>query len=192
MKCSKCKCNNILRANYCKKCGTAFSEQKKKKSYQKTIYYKLEQLQELYDTMTLSKITSNMFFRGAILLITLFIGVYSIYIHGNQTKIEKSDLYKVYCNRVADEYYLITTRDQEKVNLNLYIPNRTKKLTISHFQTNGNLISNIAYKKGKEITLQTFDDDYYVLYSNYSHHKKSSIKLYLYNKSDLENLNFEK
>lgn len=59
MKCIKCSCNNIIDANYCKKCGYHFSKEEQLMAKSKTLVGKLEILEETYAWVTLKKITGH-------------------------------------------------------------------------------------------------------------------------------------
>ena len=68
------------------------------------------------------------------------------------------------------------------MSLDLYIPNRTKKLIVKHFDVEGKIIEKESYKPMQEIVLETKEKEYYVLESSYLGHKKDTFKLYVLNK----------
>ena len=188
MKCKKCKTKNIIKASYCKNCKEEFTEKEQEKAYKKTIYYYLEKIEEWYNHLTLSTITDHILFKIGSLLIVLGIGLYYFFTFGINTSILKSNSYEVYYNKKRDEYYLATNK-KDKIKLNLYIPNRVKKLEIKHYDISNKLIDTIKQKKKDKIVLKNNKDDYYVIISKYGNKKTTKIKLLVYNKEQIENLN---
>ena len=185
MKCSKCKYENIVKASYCQKCGYKFTEEEKKKSYQKTIYGKIEKLEKVKDIVTLDFITGNIIFKIISLLIVSGIVVYFMHTMGLDTKILKASDYKVFYNQEINEYYLLTDSTHDTINVNLYRPNRVKKMTIYHYSLDGTLIEEEKLKKDESVILNTFQEDYYLIESVYSNKKKHELKIYAYKDSNL-------
>lgn len=193
MKCSKCKKNNIIKAQYCKFCGKKFSEEEQKTAYQKTIFYKLEYAKDLYDKLTLSNITSHWLFRTIVLLVILSFGLYKVFINGNVMNIKESDLYQLIYNNKDKEYYLIVADNTQNVAVNLYIPNKTEKIITNHYDQNGDLIKKKSYDVFDDLLVDVCDDDYYIIKAVYSNHKSTEIKMIVYNESrvNLEEVNIE-
>jgi len=177
MKCSKCKTKNITKANYCKKCGNKFTKKEQEKAKRKTLIGKVEFLEDLYSKCTLKIITGHIVFKICSILIILGIGI-SIWINkGLDLKLLNSEDYEILYNKTEKEYYLITTN--EKVLLNLYVPNRTKEIKISHYDSNANLLEDKSYKPDAEIILETKETEYYILDVKYLHDDRYSFKFYV-------------
>ena len=66
MKCKNCNTDNLLKANYCKHCGTAFTQQEKDDARKASVVGRLEQAEELKgkadkisDILSMKFITDN-------------------------------------------------------------------------------------------------------------------------------------
>ena len=186
MKCTKCKSDNIVKANYCSKCGNKFTDKEKDASYNKTIYGKIEKLEKLKDIVTLDIITGNIIFKICSLLIVLGIGVYFLLTMGWNTKLLDVDNYELFYNKTNDEYYLLVDDNLDFVDVSMYRPNRLKKMTIIHYDTDNKELDTKEIKKDDKIELTTYNNDYYVIESKYSNKKNDKLKVYAYHKSDIE------
>lgn len=174
MKCIKCGENNIIKANFCKKCGYEFSDIEKKKARRKTLVGKLELIEKGYGLCKLKPITDNIIFKIVSLIILIVLGISFTIKNGNDIQILKSDMYKVEYNTVSEEYYLLSNSDS--VSLNLYVPNDIDEIGVKHMDKDGDIISNDKYKIGDNIILESnFRNDYYKIYG-----KESEIKLFIY------------
>lgn len=177
MKCKKCKTNNITKAIYCKKCGNEFLEDERKKARRKTFIGKIERIEDIYNTITLSKITSHILFKIFTILIVLGIGIYFWISNGISLKLLNSEYYDIKYYEKEHEYYLVT--EFNEVTLNLYIPNRLQNINIIHYNKDGQKIEENTYLKDEEIILYVSNEDYYVIDSLYLKNKKEEIKLYV-------------
>lgn len=186
MKCSRCSTKNIIKATYCKKCGTKFTKKEQELAYSKTIFGKYDLYKKWKDRFSLKFITDSIYFKIIIILVILAAGLYSWYINGLDLKILESDAYEIYYNDKSDEFYLLVNNDVDEVALNLYIPNRIEDIEINHYDMNGDFIKEIEYVKNKEIILETYNSDYYLITSNFSNKEEKSLKVFLYNKENVE------
>lgn len=180
MKCIKCTTENINKANYCKKCKYKFSKKEQEIAHSNTIVGKLELIEKAYGVCTLKIITDHILFKVATLMIVLGIGIYFWINNGINLRLLNSDNYEVQYNTEEKEYYLLT--DKNKVALNLYVPNRTKKILIIHYDNDNNIIDKSNYNKDDKIVLESNQDDYYVLKIKYLNDKTDSLKLYVFKK----------
>ena len=185
MKCSKCGFENIVKASYCNKCGEKFKDEERKKAYKKTIFGKIETLEKLKAIVTLEKITGNIVFKIISLLIVLGVGLYFLLSMGINTKLLESNDYELFYNKTDNEYYLLVEDDKTSANVSLYRPNRVKKITVNHYDINGNLLEEKEIQKDQIINLNTFKDDYYVIKSEYSSKNEQSLKVIVYKSSDI-------
>ena len=185
MKCKKCEFENIIKASYCHNCGNKFTEEEKKKAYHKTIYGKIEELENVKSIVTLDKITSHIAFRIISLLIVLGIGIYFLLTMGIDTKLLKSEKYEIFYSKEVNEYYLIVDDNLSSVDVSLYRPNRVEKLVIYHYDMSDNLIEEKEIKKEENVNLNTFNDDYYVIKSEYSNKNEQDLKVFVYHNSDI-------
>lgn len=178
MKCIKCTEKNINSANYCKKCGYNFSDIERNAARRWSFVWFLEKIDKIKEIFDLSFITDHIVFKIISILVILGIGILNFLDKGVNLKILESSNYKVQYNTEIDEYYLITNNNQ--INLNLYIPNRTNNLALKHLDKENNIILEKNYQKAEEITLYTNgNDDYYILEAEYKD-KTEELKLYMY------------
>ncbi len=177
MKCIKCMTVNISKAKYCKNCKYEFSDSERKIARGKTLIGKIETLEKAYKMSTLQTITGHILFKISGLLLVLGLGLYFWYVNGIDVKLLKSDSYFIEYNTYENEYYLVTEYDETV--LNLYIPNRTEGIKVSHYNERDELL-NVENKNLKdEIVLEAKDRDYYILTANYLDNKEKSMKLYI-------------
>ena len=114
MKCKNCNTDNLLKANYCKHCGTAFTQQEKDDARKASVVGRLEQAEELKgkadrisDILSMKFITDNIFVRIALIvapfILSLTLGGGS---GGNTLKIRDSGQYDVHYNTTTQEYFV--------------------------------------------------------------------------------------
>ena len=185
MKCSKCGFENIVRASYCNKCGEKFKEEERKKAYKKTIFGKIETFENLKAIITLEKITGHIAFKIISLLIVLGIGLYFLFTMGIDTRLLESKNYEIFYNKNYNEYYLLVDDTISLVDVSLYRPNRVQQMTVNHYDINGNLLEEKVIEKNQNVSLTTFEDDYYIIKSKYSSNKEQSLKVLVYKSSDI-------
>lgn len=187
MKCESCKSKNVLKANYCQKCGKKFTEEEKEAAYNKTIFGKIDSIKKIFDVATLNAITGHIIFKIVSLLIVLGIGIYFLLSMGINTKILDSSYYEVFYNKESDEYYLLVDDNKDSVELNIYRPNRAKEINVYTYDLNDKEKNKVVLSKDDKITLNTYQDDYHIIESKYSNNKQENIKLSLYHKNDISN-----
>ena len=187
MKCHKCKKDNILKAKYCQKCGEKFTDKEREEAYNKTFFGKIDSFLKIKSIVTLNVITGNIFFKIGSLLVVLGIGIYFLLTMGIHTKILNSKEYQVIYNKKTSEYYLVVEDNKDSIELNLYRPNRTKKMVVYTYDLEDKEVSKTKVSKKDKITLTTYQDDYHVIESKYSNKKKDQLKVYVYHKSDIAN-----
>ena len=185
MKCPKCNKKNITKASYCIKCKYEFTEEEQEKAYKKTLFGRLESLEEWYNHLTLSTITDHIAFKILMILIVLGLGLFYYFTRGIDTNILSSDTYEVYYNKDKKEYYLLTEDNIDEIQLELYIPNRLKELDIEHYDINDKLLESSKYDEEADIKFKSYNSDYYVLKSVYKD-KTDNMKFYIYKKSSVD------
>lgn len=182
MKCSKCKCENIISANYCRKCGEKFSDEEKKIARRKTWVGKLELLEEARAWCTLEKITGHIVFKIVSLLAVILFGVYLWTSNSNHVKILESKHYKVQYNTKEKEYYLLV--DEDKTNLSLYVPNTVSNLVVSEFDEDNVEVDSTKYVNGEEVVLTINNSDEYYLLVAKNGEKDEKMKIHVYRIGD--------
>lgn len=174
MKCIKCKNKNPYQANYCYKCGNSFTEEERIKASNEGITGFLKKGRKLYDSLTLSTITSNIYFRIISIILVLAVGIYGIIVNGYHLKITDSSSYNYQYNKKLNEYYLYTKNDETKVNL--YTLSSSDEIVVDYYTPSDDLISSTTHPVADAILRANFiSDNYYILKIN-----NDSIKVYIY------------
>lgn len=189
MICTSCGKKNHYKAKYCRKCGYNFSELERDKAYKKSFYYKLDLYDKWCKKFKLDDITGNIFFRIGVIVIIIYLGLINIHSKGTIVSIEKDSNYEIFYNDKNNEYYLIVDEEAKEIALKLYIPNNTENIDINHYNEENELLEQNKYEKGKDIILTTYKSDYFILNSKYDNKKDSNIKVFVYNKDMVENIN---
>lgn len=138
MHCSKCLKHVPYGAKYCRNCGEAIPEAERAAAYKKTLWGRLQQLEDWYKTLTLKKFTGSTIFKIFVLVLILAVGVVNIIKNGTALKILDSDAYSAQYNTKLEEYYILT--DADEVVLSLYIPNRAESLLLTGYDGDGSVL----------------------------------------------------
>lgn len=174
MKCIKCKCENINKANYCKKCKYQFSKEEQEAAYSITFFGKIKKLEKIYSYLTLNAITGHIVFKVLSIIIILGLGIYLTLNNNTNLKIFESENYLIKYNKNQNEYYLIAS--EEEVPLNLYSKKQIEEINIQKIDKNDNLITETKYNIDDNIALQiNSNDEYYLLKTN-----EETLKLYVF------------
>ncbi len=174
MRCIKCGSDNLNKANFCKDCGYEFNDDERRIAKRHTLVGKLELLESAYKVCTLNVITGHIAFKVGSLIIVILLGFYFMFYNGSDVKILDGSQYNIEYNIKSNEYYLLVNEDT--VSLNLYIPNKNKKLSIEHYDKENNLINSEEFKEDEKVVLNTnYEEDYYVLISD-----NGNIKFFVY------------
>ena len=134
---------NLLKANYCYKCGNQFTQQEKDAAKEKALIGKIEKAEEakgkfdkIKDILTLSFITDNMYVKIALIILPLVI---SLLFGGgpksNDIMILNSDGYDIYYNTDTDEYFLDLSG--ESAQLKVSVPSDTMYIVFSYISPYG-------------------------------------------------------
>ncbi len=176
LRCKKCNYKNPIQAKYCYSCGNRFEQKEKENSMNRGFVGFLKKARNWYDTLTLSKITSKLWFRCLSVLLVILIGVLGLIKNGYHLKIQDSIEYTYQYNKKLDEYYLYTKALKSKVNL--YAWGNNEKMILEYYDEKDNLI-NKKELNIEDIVLEanTVENNYYVLKN-----KIDQIKIYVYQK----------
>ena len=104
---------------------------------------------------------------------------------GIDTRLLESKNYEIFYNKNYNEYYLLVDDTISLVDVSLYRPNRVQQMTVNHYDINGNLLEEKVIEKNQNVSLTTFEDDYYIIKSKYSSNKEQSLKVLVYKSSDI-------
>lgn len=159
MKCSKCKYDNRIKANYCYKCGHKYTDEEKKAAFDET---NIGQLENIENKISNLDIRNHKWYKILSIIITLGIGLFYLIAYGFRFKILESSNYNIQYNKKIDEYYVITEKDE--VAINLYAPGDDEQVKITLYNNDNKEISSNKVSKNKEITLtDNGPEDYYIL-----------------------------
>jgi len=161
MKCINCKTENIMKADYCKACGRQFTPQEKEAAYNKTLFGIIDKILDLKSYITLDFITGSNLFKAATLIVIILYSLIVLKINGNRIRILESPRYEVEYNKNTDKYFLVT--EDEYVNLSLYIPEKTRQITVFTLDDNEEIISRQDYSPEDEITLAYQPNQHYAI-----------------------------
>ena len=179
MICGKCQEKNLYKAHYCKKCGYKFSEEERQKAYDKTIYGTLNKVKDVYETISLDKITGNIYFKIISILVVLGYGIFSFVNNGNELKILDSDQYKVQYNTKTKEYYLLS--DDAQVNVSLYLPKEADSIHVREFDSTSTVLEESEYTIEDKIILEK-NKNYYEVEAVYNDDSSETIVIKLFDK----------
>ena len=172
MKCKNCKTENILKADYCKGCGHQFTEKEKKKAYSRTVFGLIDNILNLKSYITFDFITGNKWFKAASLLVLVLYSILVLKINGNQMRILDSRDYDVEYNKTTKEYYLVT--DENQISLELYIPEKTDKITLVTVDKEDNMVNKAEYNTDQQLTLSYNKNYHYIVQNN-----KQQLEMYV-------------
>lgn len=132
MKCKKCEFPLHYGDKYCNTCGEKIEKGAYEEDYAKTVWGKFDKLSDWWETFTFKKFIDNWVVKVIILLLVLVWGIFDAYTDLTNIKFLQSDYYRIEYNKKADEYYIRTS--EKEVDLNLYIPRHSEKITITEYE----------------------------------------------------------
>lgn len=186
MKCAKCFTINVHNASYCKRCGYHFSKKEQKLAEKGTFVGFLKKIDCIKEKITLDFITGQLWFKILSIVLVLGSDFYFIFTNGIHLKLLKSTNYTGSYNEKFDEYYLYSENEQTKIDL--YIPNRTLKLIVKHYDSDNTLLLEQDYKIDDRVTLDSnSSDDYYVIETQYKNNNFDRLKIYIYQTESSDN-----
>lgn len=147
MKCIKCESELHYGDKFCNSCGEKIEKAIYEEDYKKTIWGKIDKISDWWEMLTLKKFIGHWLTKVIVLVLVLGWGIFDAYTELTNIKFLESENYTVEYNRKADEYYVRTS--EEEVELNLYIPRHSEKITVTEYE--GEVV-----KESKDI----FPDDY--------------------------------
>lgn len=181
LKCIKCETENIRAASFCKNCGYEFTDKEKEVVKKWGIVWFLEKFDKAKSVWNLGFITDHILFKIGSIVLVLAIGIYFWITNGINIKLKESSEYNIQYNEKNKEYYLLT--EKEQTELNLYIPNRAKEISIKHMDQNGKELDKKDYKQSDKIILNNNgEEDYYLIEAMYDKNNLDQIKLYVFRK----------
>lgn len=168
MKCKTCGYDNLLKANYCRNCGSAFTAEEKDSAKKAGLGSKMEKADEVVqkiitvkDILTLSFLTDNVIVRTLLILIPLAIAAVTGQMSpGGLTLLESED-YVIHCNTETQEYYVDT--DAQVVSLKLFVPKDTETVEVAYYEDGGAQLYSNTYTLSDSISVNAVTQGYYVI-----------------------------
>lgn len=131
MTCEKCNSPLNYGESYCNTCGEKASKSIYEDRYNHSLWGKLDKAKDVYDTLFLKKITDSIICKIIVLLALLAFVVFKILTNSFSISFAESKDYTVQYNKVRDEYYILTKKDE--VYLNLNIPKMTESVKLAEY-----------------------------------------------------------
>ena len=170
MICKKCNTDNIIKAGYCKNCGTAFTQEERDAAFSATIYGKIDKVKDVWDKVTsianLSVITDHIIVKYGLLVGIILVGLFTGRSHGDAMTILQGNDYSVQYNTELQEYYVLT--QQDSVVLNLYLPKQAESIDIRRNTLDGGFISQEIVSADSEIVIPRDDSTVCTITAQYS------------------------
>ncbi len=183
MKCRTCGYDNLLKANYCCSCGTAFTAEEKEAAKKASLGGRMEKTEKVVkriitvkDILTLSFLTKNVFVRTFLILLPLLSAVFA----GQQMApssltILEDDGYVIHQNTDTQAYYVDT--DAQMVNLKLYVPKDTESVEVAYYAESETPTYSNTYTLSDSISVNAVTQGYYIVTAHTSA-EDQSITLY--------------
>lgn len=182
MRCSKCKKENLRKANYCQSCGKNFTDKEKEEAMKSTAIGTIKYYEEWINEHTIIKLIKHPLTKVLSVLAILALGFYNIYTMGTELKIMNGENYEVTYNEDTDEYYIVTKEApvDGKVYLSMYIPNRVENMTVDYFSPDGILLESETKTNHEGILLNvnTLANNFYTIKDDQK--KSKTLKVFIY------------
>lgn len=179
MKCLKCEASLHYGDKFCNVCGDKIDKGAYEEDYAKTIWGKLDKISDRLETLTLKKFIDSWITKIVILLVVLAVGFFDAYTDFTSIRFLESESYIIEYNKRADEYYVRT--EQQEVDLNLYIPKHSEKITITEYKEDTTEMRDILpeeYSK-KAIKVKKNEFDYITISSVREGKTTDTVKIYV-------------
>ena len=161
MKCTNCNTENLLKACYCKECGTQFTDEQKEAAYNKTVFGIIDRIESLWGNLHLDFITGSRWFQLATIGVLAVYMAFVLITNGNQMKIVDSADYDV--TYLTDTKAWCLTTDLDAVTVELYIPGKTETVDIITVDSNNIFVTQNTYSTDSSIVLMQNDNLHYIV-----------------------------
>ncbi len=179
MKCVKCESELHYGDKFCNTCGEKIEKGTYEQDYAKTIWGRFDKLSDWWETFTLKKFIDNWVTKIIILLLVLAWGFFDAYTDFTNIKFLESENYKIEYNKKEDEYYIRT--EEEEVNLNLYIPKHSEKITITEYTAEAVNVRDVLPEEYSEnpVKVKKNEFDYMTISSVRGEKITDTVKIYV-------------
>lgn len=164
MICKNCQTKNINKAQFCRNCGSAFTDEQRQEAYDRTVFGKLDKLEKWKGYVTLDAITGHPIFKTVVLVAILIWGLFLGRTNGNQMLILESESYRVQQHATTGDYYVLT--DQDSVYVSLYLPRQAETVRLQAV-VDGQVIQTQSFASEEQPQLERGAADYYFITADY-------------------------
>ena len=127
--CTNCDHELAYGSKYCIKCGQKVPKGTYDAEYNETIWAKIDQLKDGYDSLAFKKITGNIVFKLVLFFSALVYLFFSLHGNFNGIRLKDNEAYTIQYNKKMDEYYI--SPKKISANLELYAPAGTENLVFT-------------------------------------------------------------
>lgn len=166
MICNKCNKEIDYGTRYCINCGNKVSRDNWQETYDRTFWGKLQKAEDKICNWKLVKFYFSKTFKILLFVCLVIYTGWQLYTDRMSMTFLESDSYEIQYNEMFDEYYILS--DNEKFNLELYIPRTADKVRVKGFIEDKEVYSDTAslgkaklgIKKGEYdyMTVETIDN----------------------------------
>ena len=161
MKCTVCQTENNYNANYCKVCGSAFTEKQKEDALNQTWIGKLNRIEDTISWLKLDKITGHPIFRILVLVCLALMLLSNVFFKNDDLILLPTEEYQVQYNAKENEYVLIT--DYNAVSLKLSLKQEPESIDIIAIDSNDVVIEDYSFQFTDSITLTNQKEISYII-----------------------------
>ena len=175
MICKNCQTKNITKAQFCRHCGSAFTEEERQQAYDRTIFGRIKTLEKWKGYITLEAITGHPVFKTVVLVAILVWGIFLGRSNGNKMLILENEAYQVQQHATTGAYYILT--EQDSVSLSLYLPRKAETVNLQAI-ADGAVTREQSFGAEEQPQLESGAAEYYYITADYGR-KTEQIKVYL-------------
>lgn len=175
MICKNCQRKNITKAQFCRHCGSAFTDAQRQEAYDRTVFGKIDKLEKWKGYITLDFITGHPIFKTVVLVAILIWGLFLGRANGNQMLIQESEAYRVQQHATTGAYYVLT--EQDSVSVSLYLPRKAEKLQLQAI-VDGKVAQEQSFTAEEQPSLECGAAEYYYITADYGD-RTEQITVYL-------------
>ena len=164
MICRNCRKRNIIKAQFCRNCGSAFTDAERQKAYDGTIFGKIDKLEKWKGYITLDPIIGHPIFKTAVLVLILIWGLLLGRTNGDKMLILESEAYRVQQHTTTGTYYILT--EEDSVSVSLYLPRQADTVQLQAI-VDGQVIQEQSFTAEEQPRLECGAVEYYYIPANY-------------------------
>lgn len=164
MICKNCQTKNITKAQFCRHCGSAFTDEQRQEAYDRTVFGKIDKLEKWKGYITLEAITGHPIFKTVVLVAILLWGLFLGRTNGSQMLILESESYRVQQHTTTGNFYVLTTQDH--ISVSLYLPRQAETVQLQAI-VDGEIAKEQTFAAEEQPSLESGAADYYYITADY-------------------------